>query len=260
MIDLKNKVIVLTGGAGSIGTDAVTIIAENGGRVYFPDCVKEKGEKLEKELKERGLFAEFIYTDVTDDESVKKSVDYILGKEGHIDVMINNVGYNVNADQRKVLPDYDEMWLRRVTNICLDGLYSYSKYVIPEMIKNGGGKIINTGSVTGFRTALKFQAPYNAAKHSIANITRAMALEYGQYGITCNSVIPGSVANWQIASVVWGTEEKKNSMCKHIPLGHVGAPADIGNMMLYLCSDLSDYVNGCMINVDGGWAAGYAME
>ena len=256
---MKGKTVFLTGSAGTIGSKAVEVFARADANVYFTDIAADRGEALAQKLRAEGLQVSFLCGDSTDDSDCKRIVDTIYAREGRIDALINNVGWGGGPDKKAPYPDYDEETMRKVISICLDGVYSFTKYILPKMIENGGGRIVNTGSVAGFRAPLMYQTPYTSAKAAIMNVTRTWASAYGKYGITVNSVIPGSVMNDQIKDAIWGSKEKEDSMFAHIPAGRIGQPEDIANAMLFLCSPQASYVNGCMLNVDGGWSAAYAL-
>ena len=258
-IDMTGKVVFLTGSAGTIGSKAVEVFAKAGAAVYFTDIAGDRGTALEKRLQSDGLNVNFIVGDSTSDSDCKCVVDIIFDREGHIDALINNVGWGGGPDKKVPYPDYDEATMLKVISICFDGVYSFTRHILPKMMENGGGRIVNTGSVAGFRAPLMLQTPYTSTKAAIMNITMTWASRYGKYGITVNSVIPGSVMNDQIKDAIWGSKEKEDSMFAHIPAGRIGQPEDIANAMLFLCSPLASYVNGCMLNVDGGWSSGYAL-
>lgn len=259
-IDLSNKVALITGGAGTIGSATARLLAGSKALVYINDINLNAGRSLEKSIREAGGDARFIAGSVLDDADIQKTVGTALDECGKIDILVNNAGYNVNAEARKRVGDYRETDWNKVINLCLDGMYSCCKYVLPGMVERGEGRVINIASVVGWRAPLKLQSPYGAAKASILNLTRTMAIEYGKYGINFNAVIPGSVLNSQVKEAVYGTPEREASMLAHLPLGKPGQPEDIGNAVLFLASPEANYITGCCINVDGGWASGYALK
>ena len=131
--------------------------------------------------------------------------------------------------------------------------------VLLDMLKESeNASIINIGSVTGLYMGLRNQCAYNVCKALIHNMTRGMAIEYGKYDICVNAVIPGSTMNPSVRELFYTDQESTHKMLKHIPLERVGVPADIGEMIVHLAEKNSNYVNGCLINIDGGWAAGYS--
>lgn len=131
--------------------------------------------------------------------------------------------------------------------------------VLLDMLKESeNASIINIGSVTGLYMGLRNQCAYNVCKALIHNMTRGMAIEYGKYDICVNAVIPGSTMNPSVRELFYTDQESTHKMLKHIPLERVCVLADIGEMIVHLAEKESNYVNGCLINIDGGWAAGYS--
>jgi 3-oxoacyl-[acyl-carrier protein] reductase len=259
-IDLKNKTALITGAAGTIGSAISMELARNGAAVYMNDVNPEAGQKLTEAIAAEGYKAVFLSGDVTKEEDIRKIVIAAAEKQGSIDILVNNVGVNVDAQFRKPIYGYDPAQWRRVTDVCLDSGYYCCKYVMPMMAEKKYGKVVNIGSVAGTIAPLRLQSPYSAAKAAIANLTRSLAMEYAQYGINVNAVVPGSIMNWQIKALIYSDPARKESMMSHIPLGYPGEPLDIANAVLFLVSDESRYITGSILNVDGGWAAGYTID
>ena len=259
-VDLKGKVAVITGAAGAIGSMTAKLLAESGAKVVINDLNERRGHEVAGEITKRGYDALFLKGDITNENDIVDLVNTAVREYGSIDILVNNAGVNVGNDKREILYDYDPDAWDFVVNACLDGVYYCCKHAVPVMVRQQRGKIINIGSVAGWRTPLKLQAPYCAAKAQIINLTQAMAIEYAGQGINVNAVVPGSILNTQIQSVIYGSGGVAKSMLAHIPAGHAGTPADIAHAVLYFASDASDYVHGAVINVDGGWAAGYAFD
>ncbi len=253
----NKKIAVVSGGAGSIGTQIVKRLAKEGIHVYFIDLNREEGEGLEQLVLDSGGYARFFCGSTSEEAMVCGMVKQILEQEGKIDILVNNVGYNVGQEHRKPICDFEEEWWDKCIDICLDGMYFFCKYIVPQMKRRKSGKIVNIGSVTGFRAPLRFQAAYNAAKAAIHAATRTMALDWGVYGIHVNCVIPGSIMNRQLMKILYQDSASMSAMTKHIPLGKPGIPEDIANAVNFLCSGQADYITGLLMNVDGGWAAGY---
>jgi 3-oxoacyl-[acyl-carrier protein] reductase len=258
--DLSGEVALITGSAGSIGSGTAKILARNGAIVYLNDINRDAGTSLRKQIVESGGEAYFVPGSVTNDAEMRAFVQSALDGYGKVDILINNAGVNVGKEGRRPAGEYREDDWNRVIDICMDGFYSCLKYVLPGMIERKTGRVVNIGSVAGWRAPLRNQSPYSAAKAAIVNLTRTMAIEYGKYNITVNAVIPGSIMNEQLKTAVYGTPEMTESMLSHIPLGKIGAPEDIGNTILFLVSEEAEYITGCSINVDGGWASGYACS
>ena len=259
---LQGKIALVTGGTRGIGYAIVKKFLEHGATVILCGSREETAKRAEQQLKAENAdwHVEGIWPDLTDPAQLQAACSDIQVRHGRLDILVNNAGYNVGGNKRKPITEYDEADVRMVTNICLDGMYHCCRFVLPYMKQAGGGKIVNTGSVTGFHAPLKWQAPYNAAKAAVHNITRTMAAAYGKYHINVNAVIPGSVMNEGLKGMVYDTDDKARSMIEHIPLGRTGRPDDIANAVCFLCSPYADYITGCLLNVDGGWAAAYSAE
>lgn len=260
MVDLTNKIALVTGAAGVIGKVTSMELARNGAVVFMNDIDGPAGEKVAKSICEAGYNAIFLQGDVTNEEDMAYLVETALGQFKKIDILVNNVGLNVNAEFRKPLYAYDPMAWHRVVDVCLDSVFYCCKYAIPVMMKQHYGKIINLGSAAGFIAPLRLQSAYSAAKAAIVNLTKSMAIAYAKSNINVNCVVPGSIMNEQIKNAVYGASEQKESMLAHIPLGKVGEPLDIANAVLFFASDESKYATGSILNIDGGWTAGYALD
>ena len=259
-IDISGRTAVITGGAGAIGSETARVLAASGAFVYINDVNEVMGEQDAEEINESGGRACFVKGSVTNDEDIKKLYEKTCEDGRVVDILMNNAGYNVGFDKRKPISEYDPGAWNQIIDICIDGLYSCCKYFIPGMKKQGFGRIINTASVVGFRVPLRGQSAYACAKSAIINITRSMAINYSECGITVNTVIPGSIMHEKLKGMVYDTPEKEESMRLHIPMRGPGRPKDIAGATLYLSSSLADYVTGCCLNVDGGWASGYALK
>ena len=255
--DTKKRTILITGGAGAIGAATVRL-ASKSMKVYFTDINEEKGREIEAELREQGADVTFIKNDVSSASEAQALAERILKENGGLDVLVNNVGLNVPQDRRAVFYDYTPDAWSFVTNTCLDGLYHMTKSFLSMLKQSDSACRVNVGCVTGVRMGLRYQCAYNVCKALIHNVTRSMAIEYGGSGITVNSVIPGSVIQPMIAKLLYDSEEARERMFKHVPVGRAGQPEDIANAVLFAVSEESRYLTGCLINVDGGWAAGYS--
>ena len=258
-VDLNNKVAIVTGGAGGIGSAIAKEFAKNGAYIYLCDVNEENGKKIEKELLNEGGLAKFMRCDVRSDEDCKTVVDDALKEHGKIDILVNNAGGNIALDRRGKIRQYTEEGWDFSIDVCMDGMFHFNRYVLPAM-KKSGGRIINTGSVTGFRAGLRNQCAYNMAKAAIHSLTRSLAIEYAQYGITVNSIIPGTTWHENFYKGLGVTEDTKQKFLSHVPLKQPNTPQDMANGALYLCSEEAKRVTGVLFNIDGGWASGYCME
>lgn len=255
-ISLENKVAIVSGAAGGIGLGAATVLAENGAKVYILDINEDKGNEAAKEAQGKGLDLEFLLCDVTKEEDCKKVVDTVKEREGRLDILFNNAGTTV----RKTVEDLTEKEWDFVIDVGLKGTFLLSKHAIPLMAASGGGSIINTGSGWGLKGGDK-AAAYCAVKGGIVNLTRAMAIDHGPQNIRVNSVNPGDVDTDMLrgegTQLGFGADIEgflKDSAAGR-PLERLGTPRDIGNAVLFLASDLSKWITGTAIVVDGGGIA-----
>jgi NAD(P)-dependent dehydrogenase (short-subunit alcohol dehydrogenase family) len=208
---------------------------------------------------EEGREAAFFSCDVTSSKDIQKAVDAVMDKWGQIDVLFNNAGVTV----RKTVVDLTEKEWDFVLDVGLKGTFLLSKYVIPIMIAQGSGSIINTGSGWGLKGG-DLAAAYCAVKGGIVNLTRAMAIDHGPQNIRVNSVNPGDTDTTMLRDegVQTGAVNDMTSEEKYLeecgtdrPLKRIGMPVDIAQAVLYLASDLSGWVTGTALVVDGGGIA-----
>ncbi len=258
LLSLEGKVAIITGGASGIGLATAQLLSAHGAKIALLDVNRQGMEEAAKICKE-GRDASFFRCDVTSSKDVQKAVDAVMEKWGQIDVLFNNAGVTV----RKTVVDLTEKEWDFVLDVGLKGTFLLSKYVIPIMIAQGSGSIINTGSGWGLKGG-DLAAAYCAVKGGIVNLTRAMAIDHGPQNIRVNSVNPGDTDTTmlrdegvQTGAVNDGTSEEKylEECGTDRPLKRIGMPVDIAQAVLYLASDLSGWVTGTALVVDGGGIA-----
>lgn len=241
---LKDKVAIITGAANGIGFAAAKKFCKEGATVILADFSEDEGMRRESELREAGFNATFIQVDVSARDTVAKMVAEVHNRFGKIDILINNAGITRDA----MLVKMDPADFQKVIDVNLTGVFNCTQEVVPHMVENGKGKIINTSSVTGVYGNVG-QTNYAAAKAAVIGMTKTWAKELGRKGINCNAVVPGFTETAMVQSI---PEKIINSMKAMVPLQRLGQPEDIANAYLYLASDESDYVNGAVLHVDGG--------
>lgn len=254
-LDLSGKVAIVSGGASGIGLGTGKLLAEYGAKVVLLDVNQDNGEKAAKEIIDQGNFAKFIKCDVTSNEECKKTIESIEVEFGRIDILFNNAGVTV----RKTLVDLSEKEWDFVIDVGLKGTFLLSKYTIPLMAKGGGGSIVNTGSGWGLKGGDK-AAAYCAVKGGIVNLTRAMAIDHGAQNIRVNSINPGDTDTAMLRDEGRQLGETEIDAflvdsAKGRPLERLGTPEDIAKSVLFLVSDLSTWVTGTAVIVDGGGIA-----
>ncbi|HEK9101679.1 TPA: glucose 1-dehydrogenase [Bacillus pseudomycoides] len=251
---LKDKVAVVTGAASGIGYATAMIFAEVGAKVILLDIDEEKGMQAAQSLRDEGQRAEFLKCDVTSDLDCKNISEYIKRVYGNVDVLFNNAG----IIRRKTVVELEEREWDSVINVSLKGVYLLSKYIIPIMAEKKGGSIINTGSGWGLKGGDK-AAAYCAAKAGVVNLTKAMAIDHGPQNIRVNCICPGDTDTQLLRdeakqlNVEEGVFLKDSAIDR--PLSRIGTPRDIAKGVLFLASDLSSWVTGTELVVDGGGLA-----
>ncbi len=253
LISLDGQVAIVTGAASGIGLATAKLLAEMGVTIGLIDINESDGIDATEQIKESGGNAKFFLCDVTSDSECKKTVEAIHKEFGKIDILFNNAG----VIRRKNVLDLEEKDWDLIVDVNLKAIYLLSRYVIPIMIKGKGGSIINNGSGWGIKGGSNAVA-YCAAKGGVVNMTRAMAIDHGKHGIRVNCVCPGDVDTPLLrgeAKQLGVDEETFMKEAAERPLNRVGDPQDIAYAVLYLASNLSSWVTGTTIIVDGGGLA-----
>ncbi|MBL4954516.1 3-oxoacyl-ACP reductase FabG [Neobacillus sp. OS1-32] len=241
---LQDKVAIITGAAGGIGFAAAEIFAREGAKVAMADFNVEQGEELARGLQEKGYDVSFFQVNVADRESVDEMVTNVLSAYGKIDILVNNAGITRDA----MLAKLSTADFQKVLDVNLTGVFHCTQAVLPAMLANGRGRIINTSSVSGVYGNVG-QTNYAATKAGVVGMTKTWAKELGRKGINVNAVAPGFIETGMTAKV---PEKVMAQMLQMVPLARLGKPEDIANAYLFLASDEANYVNGTVLHVDGG--------
>ncbi|MEY2355394.1 SDR family NAD(P)-dependent oxidoreductase [Lysinibacillus capsici] len=251
--ELEGKVAVITGGASGIGLATAKLLSELGTKTVILDIDQQKGKETEKSFQEAGLDVEFLKCDVTNTQDCKSAADSIQERYGKVDVLFNNAG----IIRRKTVVDLEEADWDAVINVSLKGVYLLSKYLIPLM-RGNGGSIINTGSGWGIKGGDK-AASYCAAKAGVVNLTKAMAIDHGPENIRVNCICPGDTDTPLLRGEAKQLNIDESSFLRSSavdrPLARLGTPEDIAKGVLFLASNLSAWVTGTTLTVDGGGLA-----
>lgn len=241
---LTGKTAIITGGANGIGLAACERFAEKGANVIMADFDETTGMEREAELANKGLKVTFVQVDVADRNSVKQLTAKTLEHYGKIDILVNNAGITRDATLIKM----DPLDFQRVLDVNLTGVFNCTQAVMPHMLANGAGKVINTSSVSGVYGNFG-QTNYAAAKAAVVGMTKTWAKEFGRKGINVNAVAPGFTATDMVNKM---PEKVLDQMKSAVALQRLGKPSDIANAYLFLASEESDYVHGHVLHVDGG--------
>lgn len=245
---LKDKIAIVTGAARGIGQAIALRLAKEGARVVVVD--RNESDTVVK-IKNDGGEAIFIKTDLTKKENIKNMVRDTLDKYRTIDILVNNACLTV---AKPITEATEDDW-NVVHDIGLRGTWLVTQAVVPTMMKNKSGKIVNIGSLAGIR-AFANQSIYCAIKGGVVNMTRELAIELAPYGINVNVINPGVIDTPLFidqGNPLQG--EFLANIIKQIPIGRVGQPDDIAGVAAFLASPDSDYMTGALLSVDGGWSA-----
>jgi NAD(P)-dependent dehydrogenase (short-subunit alcohol dehydrogenase family) len=246
---LKNKVAFITGGGSGIGRAACLLFAREGAKVVIADYVTEGGNETVRQIKAAGGEALFTQADVSKSADVQHMIATTVKTYGRVDVLFNNAG--IEGPSAKIANYKEEDW-DRVIAIDLTAVYLGMKYVIPEMLKQGGGVIISTASVAGL-VGFPGSGAYAAAKAGVINMTRLVALEYADKNIRVNCICPGIIETPMVDRVMGN--RPREGVVKAEPIGRLGKPEDIANAALFLASDESSFATGAPFIIDGGYVA-----
>lgn len=240
----KEKVAVITGGASGIGLATAKKLLSEGANVVLVDW-NEDVSRIAENLNERALG---IRCDVSSDTDVKKCVEDIIKKYGHINYLVANAG--IGGGPNKAHEVSIDEW-NKVIGVNQTGIFLMNKYVIPNMLLNGGGAIVNTSSMYGLvGTTMSFA--YSASKGAINQMTRSLALTYARDNIRVNAIAPGYVDTPILAEV---PKDMKDAMANQLPIGRLGKDTEIANLICYLLSDEASFITGAIVPIDGGFTA-----
>ena len=243
-MNVQDKVILVTGGAGGLGADMVSLLCKHGAKVYILDLDEQKGELLAQDI---GSSARFLKLDLTCEEAWQQVIQTIVSEAGRIDVLVNNAGINIRKPIEEMsLSEFNTMMLVNVGSVFLG-----TKYVLPVMRKQGGGAIINTSSVCGLIGHKYTPEAYTTTKGAVTLLTKSIASRYGAENIRCNSIHPSTV-DTPLVQEMFKDPVKKQQRLDEVPLGRLAVSSDVANAVLYLSSDEAAFLNGIALPVDGG--------
>src|ERR1700689_2347999 len=253
LLSLEGKVVIVAGAASGIGRGISSRLAEMGAFVALLDIDDLKGRESAAEIESHGGEAIFLNCDVRSAAECRRAVESVIAQRGKIDILCNCAGIAIRKDIVELTEDEWDLAL----DVTLKGIYLLSREVVPRMIRNGGGSIINIGSGWSLRGG-PGAASYCAAKGGVVNLTRAMAIDHGKDNIRVNCVCPGDVETPMLRSECAQLGEDLTAFMREAadrPLGRVGTPAAIANAVLFLASPMSSWITGAALVVDGGGLA-----
>lgn len=243
----EGKVALVTGGNAGIGRATAVKFASKGAKVAIAARRIEQGEAVANEIIAAGGEAIFVQTDVASATDVEAVVAKTAEEFGRLDFAFNNAG---TLPEQAPVHEIDESDWDRVQAVNLKGVFLCMKYEIIQMLKQGGGTIVNDSSAGGLRGARNW-SPYAASKHAVIGLTKSAALEYAQKRIRINAICPGFIDTDMTASF-YGDIEGRDRISSNQPAGRHGSPEEVAEVVAWLCSDAASFVNGVAMPVDGG--------
>ena len=250
---LEGKVAVITGAASGIGRASALLFAREGAAVVVADLDAGAGEETVAQIKREGGEAASVRTDVSESTDAERMIRTAVETFGRVDVLFNNAGVNFPAT---VVEITEEAWQRSL-DVNLKGVMLGCRYAIPEMLKLGGGSIINTASMLGL-VASPRQAPYSAAKGAVVMLTRQVAIDYAQRNIRVNCLCPSEVNTEMNRRFIEQSPDPRAELRRvlaRIPMDRMAEPDEIAAAALFLASDDASYITGVALPVDGGLTA-----
>ena len=246
-MNVKDKVVMITGAGGGLGSEMARLLCKNGAKVFILDLNAELGKATADEICAAGGQAWFVQADVTSEADWKAAVDKAVETCGRLDVLVNNAGINIRKPVEEM--NIDE-WMTMM-KVNTGSTFLGCKYAIPVMRAQGGGAIINTSSVCGLVGHKFTPEAYTATKGAVTMLTKAIASRYAKDGIRCNSIHPSTV-DTPFVQVLFKDPARKAERLGEVPLGRLATAADVANAVLYLASEEASFLNGVALPIDGG--------
>jgi NAD(P)-dependent dehydrogenase (short-subunit alcohol dehydrogenase family) len=253
LLSLKGQAALVTGAASGIGRGIALRLAEMGAFVALLDIADHEGSATLGQIEKAGGEGMFLKCDVRVSADCRSAVESVIEKKNKIDILCNCAGIAIRKD---IVELREEEW-DRALDITLKGIYLLSREVVPHMIRNGGGNIVNIGSGWSLKAGPR-AASYCAAKGGAVNLTRAMAIDHGKHNIRVNCVCPGDVQTPMLLSECQQLGEDREAFLREAanrPLARIGTPDDVANAVLFLVSPMSEWITGAALVVDGGGLA-----
>jgi NAD(P)-dependent dehydrogenase (short-subunit alcohol dehydrogenase family) len=251
LFDLTDRVVVVTGGGRGLGAALARGFAEAGARVAIGDQHAETAEATAAQIREQGRQAAAIVCDITDPQQAQALCELAVERFGALDVLINNAGINIPKPAEELLLDE---W-SRIVGVNLTGTFICCQAAGAIMLRQGAGCIVNICSVHGHVGSYVHKAAaYNASKAGVINLTRSLALEWGERGVRVNGISPGPLATELMATRLANPEYVRKTM-ERMAIKRVGVPEDVVGAALFLASPAAAWLTGQILGVDGGWLA-----
>lgn len=253
MTDMTGKVALVTGGGSGIGRATALEFAGRGAAVMVADFNLEGAQETARQIGAAGGRAAAVKVDVADEASVKAMVAEAMAAFGRLDYLVNNAGISA-AGPNVPLHEVDLKAFERVLDVNVAGTFLGMKHAIPEILKAGGGAVVNLASTMGERASAG-DPSYSTSKHAVRGLTQSAALTYATLGVRVNSVGPGVIRTGMTEAIF--EDEQTTAWLKGVtPMHRFGEPSEIAKLIVFLCSDDASYITGGYYPADGGWLAG----
>jgi NAD(P)-dependent dehydrogenase (short-subunit alcohol dehydrogenase family) len=252
---LRDKVCFVTGGGSGMGRVAAETFCREGARVAVADLTDAEGESAAAAARATGGDAFFVHCDVTREADVRGAIAATVERYGRLDVLYNNAGIMLEQD-RSVVDTEEAVWDRTLA-VNVKGIYLCCKHGIPEMVRGGGGSVINIASFVALVGCSVPQDAYTASKGAVIALTKSLAVQFAPHGVRSNAICPGPIETPLMTAWLLSDPEARELRLSRNPTGRFGRPEDVVAAGLYLASDESTWTNGAVLVIDGGISSNY---
>lgn len=249
--DSTPKVALITGGTTGIGKETALILARNGIKVVVSGRHQEAGEQLVADIKAQGGEASFNFADVNQEDSIRQLIAFTVEQYGRLDMAVNNAG--ITLETKRIGDSAPDLFAKMLhTNVM--GVFLCMKYEIQQMLKNGGGSIVNLASIAGLN-GIPYSGTYAATKHAVVGLTKSGALDYATDHIRINAIAPGTTNTDIIAGAISLGQYDYPTVAAMQPMNRMGEPSEMAEGIAWLLSDAASFVTGHVLSIDGGFQA-----
>lgn len=249
--DSSPKVALITGGTTGIGKETALILADKGINVVVSGRRQEAGQQLVADIKAQGGEASFVWADVDQEDSIRQLIAFTVQRYGRLDMAVNNAGITLET---KRIGDSDSALFAKMLLTNVMGVFLSMKYEIQQMLRNGGGSIVNLASIAGLN-GMPYSGAYAATKHAVVGLTKSGALDYATDKIRINAIAPGTTNTEIIAGAISLGQYDYPTVAAMQPMNRMGEPGEMAEGIAWLLSDAASFVTGHVLSIDGGFQA-----